>query len=820
MLDAPVAGPQAPATPSSAQPSALSAETPAFGPDQAAAADALFETCLNDAKKNTARLDRDRQDWQNILMWRGGAVNQWAIWDRGTNSYIERPTEGAGGLPDWIHRAASNVFAQCIDGVNALLNQSAPAFQWAPATDDDEDRASAEVAETASPVLLDEIHWDELRARIHALVTLIDKVAIVVYYDNDAKYGMAPIAAMRCTNPECDAEAVAEIDATDGACAACGADVTEAYDPMGMPVTTDYPIGRICAELIPSFEFTLPSSARVADARLVPWVLTHSRMAIEDAMRLWGDVQGAKDAIVGSSKQPGQGGVHRVYGDALPKLSSPRAANAKAGLAGSANAGGDGPIVYRLYHDPTDELPDGLLMVKIGDVTVEQGPLPFKDDDGRPFKNLILRTYAPAPGSAYGKPPADDLVPLQQLRNTVETLITCILMRTASPTTWLPLSVTLEDQPTGIPGEHVRYRSIIPGEKPTTEAGHNPPEGLYKFLEMIDAKFQEISKLNSVLLGARPSGDPTLGEVEILQERGMASFKSPLDALISFDKQVLRQTLSIARQSAWSPRFRKVRGENGQWETKQFVGADLTGKVDITCEPSSAWPKSPIMQSMRLDKALERGVLPPPATDPELQAKILGLYNLADLKPSMDVDRKQIARILDRWKAAQTPLEIEPPNPMVDNLPMHLYLKTLFLKGEDVEQPPDPEDPGDMGGIKFSNPPVYQAMLGHVMQIQQAMAMQQMQAAAAQAGPPPPGKPDDRSPAEKGDGSALNDAIDSGVLQPQGAQGDPLQDALNAGVLQPVGAGGPMGQPQAGASIDDVQAMRMSRPLPPSQPSA
>jgi hypothetical protein len=37
---------------------------------------------------------------------------------------------------------------------------------------------------------------------------------------------------------------------------------------------------------------------------------------------------------------------------------------------------------------------------------LEFGPLPFKDDDGRAFKNVLLRQFATAPGSAWGKPPA------------------------------------------------------------------------------------------------------------------------------------------------------------------------------------------------------------------------------------------------------------------------------------------------------------------------------------------------------------------------------------------------------------------------------
>lgn len=767
------------------------------------AAEALFDACTADAKKNNARLERDRQDWLNLLFYRGGAENQYVVYDKHTGTYVTRSNDvNNGGLPEWMPRPCTNVYAKTLDDIQAILDQSAPDFQFAPATDDDADRATAEVSESATPAILQEVHWDELRPRIHQLITKIDKVAVIGYYDNDPAHGSETIQALQCQACQ---EVTTPMDAEDagGVCPSCGepADgLVDVFHPQtGQPLGVEYPIGRLGAELIPSFEFSLPSSARVPDTRQNAWILTHSRMAKERVLALWGHVDGIRDAIDGNARQPGAAGVHRAFGDALPKLSSPNAAQTK-------NHGGqgqnDGPIVFRLWHDPTPELPDGLFMVKIGDLVLEAGPLPYKDHEGRPFKNVVVRSYKPAPGTSFGKPPSDDLQPLQEQRNTVECLLTTILLREAAPRTYVPLDVTLVDDITGTPGEQIRYRSLIPGSKPETERGLNPPEGLFRFLEMIDEKFEKLSGLNAVLSGARPDGDPTLGEVEILQERGMSSFKSALDALISFERQLILMLLCIARQCMWSSRFRKIRGENGQWELTKFIGADLGGRIDITCDPQSAWPKSPVMQSLRLDKAIERGVLPPPAQDPELQGKVLALYGLSELKPSMDVDRKQIARILDRWKQARTPNEIRPIDPIVDNLPLHLYLKTLFLKTEEAEKLRD----GDPETGTPGNPALYQAMVMHVQQIGAMLAQQQAQTAAAQSGKPAPGEGEDR-----GNGEALSAAIDAGVLQPKGAQGDPMQEALNAGALIPAGA---MPEPPAGPSIDDMIQAGALLPLP------
>jgi len=388
-------------------------------------------------------------------------------------------------------------------------------------------------------------------------------------------------------------------------------------------------------------------------------------------------------------------------------------------------------------------------------------------------------------------------VPLQETRNSTEALLQLILMHDAAPRMFVPLSVTLEQEPSGAPGETINYRSVVPGEKPTMERGINPPEGLYKQLELIDQKMDEVSKLNSVLQGSRPQGDPTLGEVEILQERGMSAFKPVLDRMVETETQLIRLLLWIARQSAWSPRFRQVKGENGEWEIKQFIGAELGGSIDVRIDPATAWPRSPVMERMVLKEAFAMGLFPPPMNDPELASKIATKLNLAELKPSLDLDRKQIARKLDRWKAAQMPQDIAPPDPTRENLPLHLLLCSNFLKSEEFEL------------LMSENPPTAMAMVQHVTLIGQMLAQQAAAAAAAQQ-PAKPGK--EEKPAERGDHTNLNKAIDSGVLKPasQAAPASPMSGMVTNGALVPAAA-----MPQQGVSIDDLIAQRALMPVAP-----
>ena len=815
------------ADPSSSPSSKKVARTQGRAIDYKGAGKRLADRCITDARNNQARLDRDRQDWQNLLMYRGGE-SQWMVYDKGQNTYVPRGNDpDQGGLPDWVPRPATNIFANKIDGIVSLLTQSEPAKLFSPSTDDDADRATAEVAEDADPVLLKEIDYDSLRPQLNKLVALTDSAALVVWYDNDEKYGTEQIDMLRC--PQCGLETTPMVLEDEGnVCPDCGTP-GDAFEPVidetGTPVGVPYAKGKICASVIPSFEFSRPSTARSTDAKKLPWVLTHSTMTKADCIARWGDA--AKNAV---DKHGGKkvGGIQRAYARAMQQLSSPARANAPAAAMGGSAANADDPVVYILHHDPINDgeyyFPDGLLIILIEDEVMEAGPLPITDDEDRAVKGVLIRTYMQGPGTAFGKPPADDLVPLQRSRNLVDSLIQLILMHDAAPRNWIPLSVTLENLPTGRPGENIYYRSTVPGERPQSDRGINPPDGLYKYLEIIDQKMEEVSKLNAVLAGERPEGDPTLGEVQILQERGMSAFKEPFDQQIRFEEDLSRLLMWIAKRSAWSTRFRQIRGENGQWEVRQFTAADLNGRIDIQIDKQSAWPKSPLMRMIRAEKALQLGVLQPPAQDPELQQQFLSLLDLLEMKPSIGADWKQIARELEKWKAAHTPDQIKPPDPATQELPTHLHFKRKFLKTEEFE------------ALRDANPPLAQAMVDHVTKLQEMVAEAQKRTAEPpktsfsvkadltdpdtrklfeQANDLPATPPPAPPAAPTGpDGTALNHAVSSGALMPAGAQPPPdhLGHAVSSGALVPAAAAP---QPAPGPSIDDLVGMGAMAPAPP-----
>lgn len=758
------------------------------------AAKTLVKNCIEAVRKDTARLDRDKQDWLNVLGYHGGPDNWWVTWDGTDHVWRKMPDNDSDyGLPAEVPRAASNMYRRKIDGIAAILNQSEPAQEWRPARNDEESRATADIIDDVLPVLRDEADYDRSRSQINLLSCLTDKVAYEVYFDTDEKYGSELIQGVRCENcgwqgMPMEAEDNPHAEQTDdgAACPQCAggaAQIGPALNMFGEPLGVFYPKGKLCGRLYPSFEVSLPPNARECDERKVPYVLTHTSMPRQDAMRLWPK---AKDLIKNAKAEVSAANTSSQYATAIRNISSPHAA-----ARGVMPQTTDTLLVWRLVHDPIEDdettFPDGLDAVMIDDEIVDGGPLPLKDDQGQPMKPLVLRTYIQAPGSPFGIPPADDLGVLQRQRNLIETLLLLILMHDASPRTYVPMTVTLEDEITGLPGQQIRYRSNMPGDKPYTDPGINPPEGLYKALELNDQMFDTISGLNAILEGQRPEGDPTLGEVETLKQQGMATFKTPLDLLIDFEKRVSFLMLQWARQSMWTERLIRTVGDNGEWDIKAFTGADLHGSVDVYVNPVSAWPKSTLLQQLRLKDAIQMGVINP--QDPEIQEKFLSDYDLAHFKPSIDEDRKQIGRELKRWKEATGPQDIAPPGSYI-NLPMHVFYKSRFMKTEEAE------------AIRIANPPLWQAMDQHIQMLKQQQAMEQM---AAQGGPPPakPAGPPPKGGKQPPDGHALEHEVGSGRLQPGAPQppASPLDQMVAQGHLQPAA----MPQGPTGPSVERLQ---------------
>ena len=190
----------------------------------------------------------------------------------------------------------------------ATLARIEPTLTFRPATDDPEDRATAEVAHRAIEVCEDECDVRNVRQELSAVGGLHGRRVARERVRSSPEHGMRLVQDDAC--PACGATGP---PSGTGTCAACGGPTVPAVDEAGQPVGHDEPIGRMYTEVCTIFEMYF-------DAAHTNWktgVREYGRKKSSDRVTLerrWG-----KDAVEGVTSDTGLT-VGEAYQDQLPTL--------------------------------------------------------------------------------------------------------------------------------------------------------------------------------------------------------------------------------------------------------------------------------------------------------------------------------------------------------------------------------------------------------------------------------------------------------------------------------------------------------------------
>jgi hypothetical protein len=288
---------------------------------------------------------------------------------------------------------------------------------------------------------------------------------------------------------------------------------------------------------------------------------------------------------------------------------------------------------------------------------MHMGPLPYRDERGP----MLNTTYFPTrlvPGSLWSKTVADDLASKQVERNQLCYLILRIIMRTANPVWMVPMGANIK-QFTGDPGQIIEWNALGPGNtKPERVQGAGIPNGLITWLQVIDSDFEEIAATFSLLKGDRPPGVSAGISLQMIQERINGRFGSMFILWAQAWAEWDRQALAIYRQFVTEERLHKIQGRGSRWRIEKFMGADLTGRIDVVAESDSAAPRSTLVERAELEQLSANRVIDP--SDPEIREKWLEAFGRTDWLGSMKADAETAARQLETYEAlANDPAAVE-----------------------------------------------------------------------------------------------------------------------------------------------------------------
>ena len=547
-----------------------------------------------------------------------------------------------------------NLFAAIMKTFTSMLARFEPALTFRPATDEPEDRATADVASRALDVVQDECQMTVIRQLLGEWVGMTGGAWLETGWDVSMTHGVVNLPMEGCltcgsTQPVAPAARCQQ--------PGCGGPTMERPG-----VTQPMPRGKLFVEVRSLFEMIF--DLHVTDPTKHRILICQKSFDVDDAKARWtgrvdperihADSVGSNTSLTQDSlavMTPALGDLHLGSARVMWQTQGP-ATNTR--------------VTETWYWElPSEEYPEGLLAIYLGK-SFEQcalaGPLPYyaqgADGSREPFLPFVFFPQELVPGSAWPRTVANDVRPKNAQRNLWESLIIMAGQRMANPVWLSPRNANLST-PTGEPGQFIEYNALPIGgalAKPERIPGLPINQSWLLNLERIDKEIQELTAIFEVLSGNRPEGISAGIALQILKERGESRFGPMFQLWHHAWAQWAKQALEIFRMFATEERMLRLKGRDGEWEVQKFLGADLRGRIDVVPEAGMSMPKSTMTDRATMEQLQTMGVINP-AGNIEHQLAVLREWGMLHVfMPGMDNEIKSAIIENEQFEAlAQAP---------------------------------------------------------------------------------------------------------------------------------------------------------------------
>jgi len=296
------------------------------------------------------------RDWfRNILFFAG---KQWIIFDNQNRRWRQKR------LPLWFPTPITNKYAEKTNDLVTVLVADRPPINHLPATDNEDDIATAEISQRMRDVMYEEADVDSFEEELASWVVLTGNCFLVPYYDYSPEYGTRTV---------------------------------EEQDPTtGEMVEKTYPIGALKTDVVSPFEIRI--DPRIRDIRKHKWYTRIATWSVEEAKEKWPE----HAQMINADKEENLG---QIYLDALAYLSTSFGGTSILGSGATSNDSRNPRTSIYEYHElPQENFPGGLRAIRVGKMgpVVEAGPLPDEwgagKTKGRKFLNLVMFGFDTVPG--------------------------------------------------------------------------------------------------------------------------------------------------------------------------------------------------------------------------------------------------------------------------------------------------------------------------------------------------------------------------------------------------------------------------------------
>jgi hypothetical protein len=375
-----------------------------------------------------------------------------------------------------------------------------------------------------------------------------------------------------------------------------------------------------------------------------------------------------------------------------------------------------------------------------------------------PEHPLTMGGYLTLPTIFFPRSVAFDLVQIQRELNAYESIIKLHAMVGAVD----PVVVDANTQVSEITGRAdkvIKWRPVGPNAEPPHRlgAGHLD-DGIYKQRDNLHAEFQNISMAVNAFRGEQEGAITAASAIQQLRSQSELMFSKPVANWANFWKETVRKAVRFMQKYCTLPQLVRIIGPGRETEVQLFLRADLDSSCDWVASqhglPRTRDERRQEMMTLWDKKAID-------INDPAIRSKIYELFGETGMMASFNKDATR-ARLEN---IAMKEGKVVQPQPVIEDLAVHLYFHKDQAKSMDFDKWPDPSK---------------QILIEHIAQTQTIMQQQQMaqmvaavQAKAADTAASGQGDPKPPWPPEQPGGATPSQSKTQGQSGASASQGRP-----------------------------------------------
>ncbi len=284
---------------------------------------------------------------------------------------------------------------------------------------------------------------------------------------------------------------------------------------------------------------------------------------------------------------------------------------------------------YEYWQKPSKQMPTGMLAIMLGDQVVSHSPYPIDDYPHGQLPFIYAAPMSLGAGLGTSIPRISQARPLQREYNRMRAMIAENLDVMGNAVFMAPRSAKLRFRTLDNgAGNIIEYDGPI--GKPTREPGVPMNSQVFQYLLDIKQSIETLMAFNEVTRGMAPRNIESGRGIMALQDADRVHMIPIVSAFEEADQKVAYQAISLAMAHYEQGRLIHCVGSDYEWTLYEIDRKQLLGHFNVIIKPLSSLPKNKEAEAMQAFSIWQSGLLGDP-NDPELRLWTLEQMKLGNL---------------------------------------------------------------------------------------------------------------------------------------------------------------------------------------------